>query len=569
MRFEDEKRRYIAALQKEKSRALQRKEIINWQRVNADWQTIYLEAEEEWRSAFIPQLQAVMEEQGNFFSTQFGFQFDVLNVRGAQWFDEYTLRFAQDINSTTIGDLTDLLQTGMVEGWSIDRTAGQIETLFQQYIAGGQDPAQWYQDRLPQARLEMIARTETIRASNFGTMEQAKEWGVETKEWLATADDRTRPSHMDAWLRYREGGTPGPIPMNQPFQVGAATLQFPGDPQGPPEETINCRCTWVPGDEDLQPEKPSGSLFDMRVNDAMAMLKDPNNENSYLADLHKRMNELSSGRSASQVQQELDSLRDEFKELHAYARAEMFSEMGMTRAEWDAYVRRTMRRMGDLQVELAENTFSSSVRSRDDFMAVLDEIDPQFSNRPFNPHFIDKSMATSRYAEANQEAFDWLTSTITDTWDGYETFLVDAADAKYTSRGAVGYARHELHSIYLGDNPRWSASNQAHIIAHESGHLLEGADRRWFERAREFLRHRAGDDPLGPTVDFPSPMAPTGWRDNFDNPYSGTVYMKNGRVMGTEIISSGMEQLFEDPWKFRATDEEYFDFIVGLLRGWL
>jgi hypothetical protein len=36
-----------------------------------------------------------------------------------------------------------------------------------------------------------------------------------------------------------------PIPVDEPFIVGGAELMYPGDPAGPPEETINCRCRSV------------------------------------------------------------------------------------------------------------------------------------------------------------------------------------------------------------------------------------------------------------------------------------------------------------------------------------
>lgn len=58
--------------------------------------------------------------------------------------------------------------------------------------------------------------------------------GRMTGVWRAHADERTRDTHKaaDGQLRGSDGK----------FQVGAVRLAFPGDPTGPPEETINCRC---------------------------------------------------------------------------------------------------------------------------------------------------------------------------------------------------------------------------------------------------------------------------------------------------------------------------------------
>jgi len=58
------------------------------------------------------------------------------------------------------------------------------------------------------------------------------------KQWIATDDRRTRPTH-DAADKQR-------TLLRQPFRVGSAELLFPGDPRGPAAEVINCRCTMLP-----------------------------------------------------------------------------------------------------------------------------------------------------------------------------------------------------------------------------------------------------------------------------------------------------------------------------------
>jgi SPP1 gp7 family putative phage head morphogenesis protein len=115
-----------------------------------------------------------------------------------------------------------------------------MTTLFQQYMQGDVPPEEmeWYEDRLPAYRTENIARTESMRASSAGSQELYNEWGVERKEWLATADDRTRPEHTEA-----NGQVVG---INEPFDVGGEQLMYPGDPDGSPENTCQCRCTLLP-----------------------------------------------------------------------------------------------------------------------------------------------------------------------------------------------------------------------------------------------------------------------------------------------------------------------------------
>jgi uncharacterized protein with gpF-like domain len=84
-------------------------------------------------------------------------------------------------------------------------------------------------------RAALIARTETHGAANFGAQEAAKETGLQLrKEWVSASDERTRDSHRRA-----DGQVVG---MDEPFRIGGARLMYPGDPDGPADETINCRC---------------------------------------------------------------------------------------------------------------------------------------------------------------------------------------------------------------------------------------------------------------------------------------------------------------------------------------
>jgi hypothetical protein len=85
-------------------------------------------------------------------------------------------------------------------------------------------------------RSRIIARTETHAASQTASFEAAKASGVDVKKvWSSTMDpDRTRTSHLIANGQERE--------MDEYFDVGGQPLMYPGDPNGLPENVINCRC---------------------------------------------------------------------------------------------------------------------------------------------------------------------------------------------------------------------------------------------------------------------------------------------------------------------------------------
>lgn len=85
----------------------------------------------------------------------------------------------------------------------------------------------------------LIARNEAIAAYNAARLAAAeleqRDTGVQLdKMWLCLHDDRTRATHRHA-DRQR-------VPIGSTFTVGGSQLQYPHDPDGPPQETIGCRC---------------------------------------------------------------------------------------------------------------------------------------------------------------------------------------------------------------------------------------------------------------------------------------------------------------------------------------
>lgn len=198
-----------------------------------------------WRDAFIPLIEATMLETGKEWALALGVQWTVRTLRGEDWFQRYMLTFANPITATSSEQVHRVLEQAMAEGWSIPQTQERLGLLFQQWAEGTLTPGdfEWMRARFPAYRRENIARTETLRAANAGAFELGKSWGVRRKAWEATADSRTRDDHLDAWQRYRAGGNPGPIPIDEPFIVGGVAMMYPGDPAGTPEQFCNCRCT--------------------------------------------------------------------------------------------------------------------------------------------------------------------------------------------------------------------------------------------------------------------------------------------------------------------------------------
>lgn len=113
----------------------------------------------------------------------------------------------------------DSLQEGITAGETMDELAERTRRTFQ---------------GIDRQRSRAIAVTETTVAYETGRDLAMQAAGIGWSEWVASGDGRERDSHRQADGQIRE--------MGETFDVGGHELRFPGDPDGPPEEVIHCRC---------------------------------------------------------------------------------------------------------------------------------------------------------------------------------------------------------------------------------------------------------------------------------------------------------------------------------------
>lgn len=125
------------------------------------------------------------------------------------------------ISATTKARIETVLNKAAEQGWGVGRIIQELNS--QEFLD------------MTKRRARTIVRTETVRASNFGTLAAAHDSEFEqVKIWIAVNDARTRRTH-----RHVTGVDGEQRDILKPFSNG---LMFPGDPDGPPEATINCRC---------------------------------------------------------------------------------------------------------------------------------------------------------------------------------------------------------------------------------------------------------------------------------------------------------------------------------------
>jgi Tfp pilus assembly protein FimT len=137
-----------------------------------------------------------------------------------------------NVPESVYADIRHATATAVADGQHPGELAAKIEQ-----ILGENDIATW------RNRAITIARTEALAAHNGGrfasyTALAKSSGGSWEKIWLATHDHRTRYTHTKPG-----GGDLQRVPLLEPFTIGGAPMMYPGDPEGPADETINCRCT--------------------------------------------------------------------------------------------------------------------------------------------------------------------------------------------------------------------------------------------------------------------------------------------------------------------------------------
>jgi hypothetical protein len=99
---------------------------------------------------------------------------------------------------------------------------------------------------------------------------------------------------------------------------------------------------------------------------------------------------------------------------------------------------------------------------------------------------------------------------------------------------------------------------------HEFGHRVEDTSPQISRAMDDFWKQRTGDDPWEKMSDVAGP----GYndyemtkKDKFTHPYMGKRYGTHG----SELLSMGLEGVYYNRWNLWETDEEYVQFIMGVL----
>jgi len=166
---------------------------------------------------FLPELERLMIKYGDeamsFAGSDHEFSF---SGEIASSLDKKVRVFSEQINETTFKTLKEQFAESFAEGETRRQLIKRIQDTY---------------GNIKETRAKTIARTEVHSVSQTGTFAGYKQSGLQTKIWVTVEDADVRPTHASL-----DGDE---IPINQYFDNG---LLYPGDPQGHPSETVNCRC---------------------------------------------------------------------------------------------------------------------------------------------------------------------------------------------------------------------------------------------------------------------------------------------------------------------------------------
>ena len=144
-----------------------------------------------------------------------------------QYFQIELLNDVEDITQTTRDFIRNIMIEAYKDGLSFDEIVKQLES-----------------PGFTAKRARLIARTETVTASNTGAMLAAKTTGLKyNKVWISAQDNRTRRVPRDKFDHLHMNGVT--IAADDKFNVTGELMDFPGDRKNGANagNICNCRCT--------------------------------------------------------------------------------------------------------------------------------------------------------------------------------------------------------------------------------------------------------------------------------------------------------------------------------------
>ena len=186
---------------------------------------------EEAAMLFAPVMAEVLNEASNLTAQSLGSSFQIDSVTQQAFVKEYTVRLSDKLSQTSIEDIRTSLTKMYEEPFQFRFLVADLKVKFTNWS---------------KYRAEMVARTETIRASNYGALQGYKDAGVEKVEWLKASDAcdicnaiSEQVSQVNIGDSFFSQGDTIDIGNDKTFTFNYESIEAP--PSHP-----NCRCTLIP-----------------------------------------------------------------------------------------------------------------------------------------------------------------------------------------------------------------------------------------------------------------------------------------------------------------------------------
>jgi len=159
-----------------------------------------------------------------------GIDFVIDSTFQQKFVQDYSFKFAQGMSNTSVNDVRSVIRQSQAGNLSYDEMIVAFQSKFNTWTS---------------SRAFMVARTETIRASNHGAEEAWRQMGIEQKEWIIAGDACPYCTEMDGKItsigsnfieQDEELFVDG---TDKPLSTSYEAIQTP--PLHP-----NCRCALVP-----------------------------------------------------------------------------------------------------------------------------------------------------------------------------------------------------------------------------------------------------------------------------------------------------------------------------------
>ena len=191
-------------------------------------------------------VQSALEKKQVENELKYGIEWDTSNTRIDYWVS-VRARYLQEINTSTFRHARDAINATVKRGTEEGITVQQMKEQIKQAVHDVYDirlgkpiiPNGFF-DLGGMSSSKTIARTEMGHIATLTRAEIFKAEGIEKIEWITANDEKVRETHVIC-------GNDAPVNFGDTFSNG---LKYPREQGGPPEEVINCRCSFVAVIED-------------------------------------------------------------------------------------------------------------------------------------------------------------------------------------------------------------------------------------------------------------------------------------------------------------------------------